>query len=113
MIREVTNPPTRGFQRNSLITPHKRSITGSLNTNITNEKSKPKHPFFQKINIILESSTYQIVMSVLTFIILFADDIKILTTPPKYDPAFSAFYILLMIFFLIEVVLSSIEVDDY
>lgn len=76
--------------------------------------TKSQHgPFVNSLNSIIESWIFQTIMSLLTIYILFADDIKILTTDAYADVPFSISYIILMIIFLIELIMSAIAVDNY
>lgn len=76
--------------------------------------TKSQHsPFVNSLNSIIESWIFQTIMSLLTLYILFADDIKILTTDAYSDVPFSISYIILMVIFLIELIMSSIAVDNY
>ena len=60
----------------------KHTISSSIKHNL-------RHPFVIILHNIIESCAFQTVMSILTLYILFADDIKILTTDVNADIPFS------------------------
>lgn len=84
----------------------KHTISSSIKHNL-------RHPFVIILHNIIESCAFQTVMSILTLYILFADDIKILTTDVNADIPFSIIDIVLMVLFAIELIISCIAVDDY
>lgn len=67
----------------------------------------------QKINNILDSFTYTIIMTALTVFVLFADDIKNLSTDKYADDPFSIVTAILFGYFFIEFVVQCIVIDEY
>ena len=72
-----------------------------------------KYPIIKKIRKFLDNNYVQIIMSALTLYILFADDIKNLTTSKSADAPFSSICIALMVLFVVELFLSSLAQEDY
>lgn len=66
-----------------------------------------------KVKYVLEHWITTIIFSVITLWVLFADDIKILTTDVSADPTFSILNIVFMVAFAVELIISSIVIDNY
>lgn len=66
-----------------------------------------------KINDVLDSFTYTIIMTILTVFVLFADDIKNLSTDKYADDPFSIVTAILFGYFFIEFVIQCIVIDGY
>jgi hypothetical protein len=77
------------------------------------KENKPESPVKKRFRLILEHSYTQTVLSLITVYVLFADDIKMITTTQDADPIFSIICISIMILFFIEFLISSIVVENY
>lgn len=77
------------------------------------EEPKKKKTFAEIANFVLNDWRYIIFMSIVTVYVLFADDIKMLTTPKSADDTFSALTVLFMTLFLIEFFISCFVVENY
>ncbi len=77
------------------------------------DKEKPESQTRKRVRLILESYYVQITMTVFTGYILFADDIKMISTDVYADDIFSAICLGIMCLFAIELLISSYAVDGY
>ena len=75
------------------------------------QNKKPK--IINKLKYILEHWITTVMFSIITVWVLFADDIKLLTTTNSADPLFSILNIVFMIMFAVEFLISSMVVDNY
>lgn len=82
------------------------------NTPLLNEEKKKK-TLKEFMNWLLEDWRYTIFMSLITVYVLFADDVKMITTEKKVDDLFSTLTVAFMSLFVIEFVISCIFVKDY
>ena len=71
------------------------------------------HPCILKMRAFLDSVPVQVIMTILTLYILFADDIKNLATTKRADNTFSTICVTLMGIFFIELIISAIAAEDY
>jgi hypothetical protein len=85
----------------------------SLSKYIDSKEFKLQSEFSKNLRKILENNITQGILTFLTIYILFADDIKMITTTQDSDPIFSCICISIMFIFFIEFLISSFVVDQY
>lgn len=95
-------------------TPHRQvQRVGPLFTpNAKNLKDQPRN-WKQKINFILKGTNYTAISLILTFLALYADLVRLAVTGPTADPYFTAFIVLCMAFFALEIAFSSLVDPKY
>jgi len=85
----------------------------TLQNNNNEEEEEDVPEWKQKARKFMDGFPYQITMGILTIYVLFADDVKMLTTTKEVDPIFSIICIVLMGVFFVELIASSIILKDY
>ena len=106
MYQEIININSNSNYKRHSASKSEQTIISSLNSIV-------RGSFVRSLNSVIDSVAFQTIMSLLTIYILFADDIKMLTTDVDADVPFSIIDIVLMAIFLIELIMSSIAVEGY
>lgn len=73
----------------------------------------PNKSKFPKIAEFLETTALNIFLLIITLWALFADDLRLLIFPKVMDIAFDVITILVILFFLVDIILNAIAVNGY
>jgi hypothetical protein len=85
-------------------------ITPKLNNE---KKTTTKDNIIKIIKVIVDSNSFISFMTLLTIIALFSNDIQVAWLPPYVDDAFDILQTLLLFFFTLEILLTSIASREY
>lgn len=113
-IENRSNDENEGNELNESLQENQSMNKSRLSAkNEDNEEEEKNKTLKSKINDVLDSFTYTIIMTILTVFVLFADDIKNLSTDKYADDPFSIVTAILFGYFFIEFVVQCIVIDGY